>query len=86
VIEAGWSISPGRQCLGLATEAAEASMAWGFGEVGLDEVVSFTLTDNAASRRVMEKLGMRYDRDFERHGLPHVLYRLSRKEWRRQGQ
>jgi RimJ/RimL family protein N-acetyltransferase len=31
-----------------------------------------------ASRRVMEKLGMAYERDVVHAGLPHVLYRLRR--------
>ena len=48
-----------------------------FGPLGLAEVVSFTLTDNRASRRVMEKLGFAYEGETEYAGLPHVLYRLS---------
>jgi RimJ/RimL family protein N-acetyltransferase len=34
---------------------------------------------NAASRAVMEKLGMTYERHVEHAGLPHVLYRLTRE-------
>ena len=34
--------------------------------------------DNTASRRVMEKLGMTYERDIAHADLPHVLYRASR--------
>ena len=34
-----------------------------------------TLPDNHASRRVMEKIGLRFDRDVVHRGLPHVLYR-----------
>ena len=36
-----------------------------FGPLGLADVVSFTLPDNRASRRVMEKLGFAYERDIE---------------------
>jgi RimJ/RimL family protein N-acetyltransferase len=39
--------------------------------------VSFTLPHNAASRRVMEKAGLTYERDITHAGLPHVLYRLK---------
>ena len=39
-------------------------------------VVSFTLPGNLASRRVMEKLGFRFERETTYAGLPHVLYRL----------
>lgn len=78
VVEIGWSIDPDRWGEGFATEAARASARWGFEVCELEEIVSFALLDNARSRRVMEKLGMQYVRDFERAGLPHVLYRLHR--------
>ncbi len=78
MVEVGWSVAPDRWGEGLAPEAAAASLDWGFEVCGLEEIVSFTMPDNHASRRVMEKLGMRYVRDFDRAGLPHVLYRLRR--------
>jgi RimJ/RimL family protein N-acetyltransferase len=37
-----------------------------------------TLPANASSLRVMEKLGMTYEADVTRAGLPHVLYRSRR--------
>ena len=76
VVEIGWSITPARQSEGLATEAASAVVAWGFERVGLDRIVAFALLDNVRSRRVMEKLGMTYARDFERRDLTHALYEL----------
>jgi RimJ/RimL family protein N-acetyltransferase len=39
---------------------------------------SSTVHGNAASRAVMDKLGMTYERDIEHAGLRHVLYRLER--------
>jgi ribosomal-protein-alanine N-acetyltransferase len=67
---------------GLATEMAEAILAVGFERLGLSEVACFTLTTNRASRRVMEKAGFRYERDFVHAGLPHVFYRLTAADWR----
>ncbi len=78
VVEVGWSIAPHRWGEGLAPEAAAASLAWGFEVCDLVQIVSFTMVENHASRRVMEKLGMERERDFERAGLPHVLYRARR--------
>jgi ribosomal-protein-alanine N-acetyltransferase len=75
-VEIGWSITPSRWDEGFATEAALVSLAWGFERCGLEEIVSFALLDNVRSRRVMEKIGMTYERDFERAGLPHALYRI----------
>jgi len=77
-VEVGWSIAPARWGEGLATEAGGTAIRWGFERAGLDEIVAFALLDNLRSRRVMEKLGMTYERDFVRAGLPHALYRLRR--------
>ena len=76
VVEIAWAIIGDAQGRGLATAAALASVERAR-ELGLAEVVSFTLPENAASRRVMEKAGLAYDRPTTRAGLPHVLYRLA---------
>ncbi len=76
-VEVGWSIAPSRWGEGLAPEAARVVVAWGFERCGLDRIVSFTLPQNAASRRVMEKIGMTYAGEIERRGLRHALYELD---------
>ena len=87
-VEIGWRLARDWWGQGLATEGARAALAYGFERLSLPEIVSFTVPGNARSRRVMEKLGMRYTEDFEHprieagHPLRrHVLYRLSRSEW-----
>ena len=85
-VEVGWRLAAEFWGRGFATEAGRASLGFGFEELGLDEIVSFTFTGNAPSRAVMERLGMHHDpaEDFE-HPLvaeghrirPHVLYRLQ---------
>lgn len=86
-VEIGWRLAREHWGAGLATEGARAVVQHAFGDLHLDEVVSFTVPENLASRRVMEKLGMRHDPagDFEHPQLPvghrlrrHVLYRLRR--------
>ena len=86
-VEIGWRLARAYWGRGLATEAAEAALAHAFGPLGLREVVAFTLPGNAASRRVMEKTGMRHDPadDFDHPDLPdghpmrrHVLCRAMR--------
>ena len=78
VVEVGWSIAPEHWGEGLATEAGRASVDWAFDVAGLDRVVSYTLHDNLASRRVMAKLGLRHVRDFRRRGFDQVLCELRR--------
>jgi RimJ/RimL family protein N-acetyltransferase len=75
-VEVGWSIHPERQGEGLASEAARASVEWGFEVCGMREIISFTTPSNLPSRRVMEKIGMTHTRDIGRAGLPHVLYAI----------
>jgi RimJ/RimL family protein N-acetyltransferase len=57
-IEVGWVVAVAARGRGLATEAAGAAIAYAFDVLGVDEVVAYTSPGNAASLRVMEKLGM----------------------------
>jgi RimJ/RimL family protein N-acetyltransferase len=68
---------------GFATEMAEASLKIGFEELGFSEIASWTLPTNTASQRIMEKLGFRYERDFEFAGLEHRFYRMAAGDWQR---
>jgi len=86
-VEVGWRLARRAWGQGYATEAGLAALAFGFEEIGLEEVVSFTAVGNMRSRAVMERLGMRRDpaEDFDHPSLPaghplerHVLYRISR--------
>jgi RimJ/RimL family protein N-acetyltransferase len=74
-VEAAWAIVPDRWGQGLATELALVAIDVAFDALDLPGVVAFTLPDNVASRRVMDKAGFVYERDIIHAGLPHVLYR-----------
>jgi [ribosomal protein S5]-alanine N-acetyltransferase len=76
-VEVGWAVTPRRWGEGLATELGAAAVAVAFGPLALPDVVAYTLPDNLASRRVMEKLGFVYERDVMHAALAHVLYRLQ---------
>lgn len=69
---------------GLATEAGRAALDHGFATLGLARIVAVTRPEHGASRRVMEHLGMRYERDREAFGMPVVCYALTRAEWARE--
>jgi RimJ/RimL family protein N-acetyltransferase len=88
-VEIGWRLSADHWGRGLATEGARAVVKYAFGELELDDIVSFTVPENVRSRRVMKKIGMIHDasEDFDHPNLPeghplrrHVLYRLRRRE------
>ena len=85
-IEIGWRLHPDHWSHGYATEAAAASLDYGFGRAGLHEIVAFTTTVNDRSQAVMKRIGMvrDVDGDFDHPLLPegsplrrHVLYRIS---------
>jgi RimJ/RimL family protein N-acetyltransferase len=80
-VEVGYGFMPEYWGRGLATELALECVRIAFTRLRLPELVSFTLPTNRASRRVMEKCGFRYERDFVHANLPHVLYRLRAEEW-----
>jgi RimJ/RimL family protein N-acetyltransferase len=67
---------------GFATEMSRAILEVGFGQLSFSEICSWTLPGNLASQRVMEKLGFRYERDFEFAGRLHRFYRLVKGEWK----
>ena len=86
-VEVGWRLDQKYWGRGYATEGALAALQFGFETLGLDEIVSFTTAGNAASRRVMDRIGMTHDPndDFDHPGLAvghnlrrHVLYRKKR--------
>jgi RimJ/RimL family protein N-acetyltransferase len=83
-VEVAWRLVRAYWGRGYATEAAKAALDYGFGEVGLGEIVALTVPANQRSRRVMKRLGMTQSPqdDFDHPRLPegplrrHVLYRL----------
>jgi ribosomal-protein-alanine N-acetyltransferase len=77
-VELQWFIDADVWGRGYATEMAREAVRAAFTTLGLDSLISYTVPGNAASRAVMEKLGMTYEADVENAGMPHVLYRLSR--------
>lgn len=67
---------------GLATEAARASLRYGFERVGLSRIMAVTDPQNAGSRRVMEKCGLRYEKDAVYFDVPCVYYAINRADFR----
>jgi len=77
VVEVGYSVLAESWGQGLAPEIAAECLRLGRERLGLDSIVAVTLPDNFRSRRVMEKVGMTYQREVEHAGLRHVMYRIT---------
>jgi RimJ/RimL family protein N-acetyltransferase len=85
-VEIAWRVDPDHWGHGYATEAALASLQYGFSVAGLSEIVSVTTTVNERSQAVMVRIGMARvpDGDFDHPSVPegsplrrHVLYRIT---------
>lgn len=84
----GYCIAPEWAGQGRATELARALVSLAFGELGLRRVVAHAYTEHRASRRVLEKVGLRREATFrqavlseEGRWLDDDLYALLREEW-----
>ena len=84
-VEIGWRLATAQWGQGLATEGARAALAFGFGHVGLDRIVSIHQMGNDASGRIMEKLGMRLERATVDPSCsrPVRICEITRPEWER---
>ncbi|NET44201.1 MAG: GNAT family N-acetyltransferase [Okeania sp. SIO2B3] len=81
-IELGYLLNPAYWYQGLATEAAKASLRYGFEELKLEQIVAVAQPENIASRRVMEKVGMKYEKDANYYQTNVVYYTILSKEYR----
>lgn len=77
-VEIGWWLAKRYWRRGLATETARLAMRHALEIAGLARVIAIAMPQNAASRHVMHKLGMRYARSAKRRGFDVVVYSVSR--------
>ena len=61
-VDLGYAFLPAGRGHGFAREAAAAVLKHGFERLGLQRIVAITAVDNAASGRVLEAIGMRFEK------------------------
>jgi ribosomal-protein-alanine N-acetyltransferase len=85
--ELGYWLAPAHWGQGLMTEAAAAVVRCAFQTIGLHKLKVGCISENAASRRVIEKLGFRFvgrlEDDVWRDGRwwSHLRYEMTAPEW-----
>ncbi|HUR22533.1 MAG TPA: GNAT family N-acetyltransferase [Acidimicrobiales bacterium] len=82
-VEVGWRLHPEHWGRGLATEGGRASLRYGFDALALERIIAIVMPENAASRRVMAKLGMvqvSSTRDANRD-VPLEIHEITRVTW-----
>jgi [ribosomal protein S5]-alanine N-acetyltransferase len=63
---------------GFATETAAACLNFGFENLQIDRIVGRAMSVNFASIKVLEKIGMQFNREFDFDGEPGVIYEIDR--------
>ncbi|GBF80989.1 GNAT family N-acetyltransferase [Aphanothece sacrum] len=83
-VEIGWRLGYDYWGKGYATEGAKAALEFAFTQLNLPEVLSFTVPKNWRSRRVMERIDMKFSQEFDHPDLPegnplrkHILYKTT---------
>jgi RimJ/RimL family protein N-acetyltransferase len=86
----GWRLASAHWGLGYATEAATASLNWGFENIKSDRIWAITVPGNQRSWALMERIGMmrHHDMDFDHPRVPdgsplkrHITYSIDREMW-----
>jgi len=80
-IEVGYRFAKQFWGMGLASEAARASLHYGFEVLRLDRIVAVVHPQNVASQSVVEKIGLRYVKDARFYNADVEYYALSREEF-----
>lgn len=66
---------------GLATELAHGCLEYGFRHHNFDRIIALTRPENLASRRVLEKVGLRFERNTNFLNIDVVFYALTREAY-----
>lgn len=89
--ELGWCLSPDVQGRGYALEAARELLRLSFEDLGLHRVIANCFTENTASWRLMERLGMRREQHCRKDALhasgawlDSYVYAMLAEEWKPQ--
>ncbi|HZH34740.1 MAG TPA: GNAT family N-acetyltransferase [Pyrinomonadaceae bacterium] len=83
-IEVGYGMAKRFWRQGIGFECARAWLEFGFNKIGLERIVAVALPENKASWRIMEKLGMRYEKTETHYGMECVFYAISRAEFQKE--
>jgi [ribosomal protein S5]-alanine N-acetyltransferase len=82
-VEILYGVSPPEWGRGLATELARAMLRYGFGRTGLTRILGIADAENAASRRVLEKVGMTFEGYVANGGRNEARYEIRPEDFQR---
>lgn len=65
--------------IGGVTKAAKASVSYGFYQANLDRIIALALPENEASKKVIEKAGLQYEKQVHIFNLGGFYYSIERQ-------
>ncbi len=80
-IELGYALDKVYWNQGLATEASFASLNYGFEILQLERIVAIARPENIASQRVMQKVGMKYEKNAHYYETDVAYYSILRSQY-----
>jgi RimJ/RimL family protein N-acetyltransferase len=80
-VEVGYLVDQAFWGKGLATEAAQASLQYGFRNFDVESIVAIVHPENVASQRVIEKLGMSFVDEAHYFGMDCYRYSIERSSF-----
>ena len=82
-IEVGYGMKPEFWRKGVGYECAKAWLEYGFEKANLERIVAVAQPENTGSWRIMEKLGMRYEKNEDHYGLNCKFYAITKEEFQK---
>lgn len=81
-IDLGYRLLKKYRGRGYATEAAKASLDYGFNQLKIKTITARAVKANVASINVIKKIGMNFKAESDHHGKPSVIYELNYEEYK----
>jgi ribosomal-protein-alanine N-acetyltransferase len=78
-IEVAYTIAEAYQAQGLGTEAAQAILQYGFEKLDLSRLICLIDSENIASQKVAQKIGMTFEKDGQDELGPFLIYSIMKK-------
>jgi ribosomal-protein-alanine N-acetyltransferase len=80
-IEVGYTIDKEHWGLGIGSEACKGWLNYGFNQYGLDRIIAVAHPGNYGSTHIMEKCGMKYEKNIFAYEADCVMYAISKDEF-----
>ncbi len=81
-VNLGYRLIPQFRGKGLATEAAEICLDYGFETLNLEEIIGRAISENTPSIKILRNIGMVFEKSFDAHDSICHQYKLTYTEWR----